>query len=91
MGREVETTEYAGMVRRIIRAHGRRVADADPEDLRELHDLHLAVDDAVRAAVVGVRRRHSWAQIAGALGVTKQTAWEKYAAAVLASESTPPE
>lgn len=34
--RERETPEYAAMVRRIIRAHGRRVIHADPEDLAEL-------------------------------------------------------
>ena len=44
--RERETSDYAGMVRRVLRAHGRRVADADPEDLAEL----VAMRD------VGVRR-----------------------------------
>jgi hypothetical protein len=75
----IETPEYAAMVRRIVRAHGRRVAEADPEDLAELVALHVVVDQAVRTAVEGLRDRHSWGQIARGLGVARQTAWQRFA------------
>lgn len=64
------------MLRRMIAAHGRRVADADPEDLAALLALRDALDDAVAAAVLGQRARHgrSWADIARATGTTRQAA-----------------
>ena len=73
--RERETPEYAGMVRRIIAAHGRRVADADPEDLAELVAMRASLDQAVQVAVEGMRDRGlSWAEIGRGLGVTRQAA-----------------
>ena len=63
------------MVRRIIAAHGRRCADADPEDLAELVALRQAVDAAVQTAVDGLRDQGvSWSQIGAGLGITKQAA-----------------
>lgn len=53
--RERETPEYAAMVRRVIRAHGRRVIHADPEDLAELVALRAVVDQAITDAVRGMR------------------------------------
>ncbi len=43
--REREISSLTGAVRRMIRSHGRRVGDADPEDLSWYHapaDWHLA-------------------------------------------------
>lgn len=70
-----ETPEYAGMVRRIIAAHGRRVGQADPEDLAELvamrGDLEAAIADGVRGLrAAGV----SWAKIGRGLGISRQGA-----------------
>jgi aromatic ring hydroxylase len=78
--RERETTEYAGMVRRIIRAHGRRVADADEVDLAELVAIRETLDEAIATAVLGQRERHgaSWADVARGLGVTRQYAQRTY-------------
>lgn len=66
------------MVRRCIIAHGRRVAEADPADLVTLAAMRDVLDEAIVAAVKGLRERHSWAEIAEALGVTRQAAWERY-------------
>lgn len=65
-----ETPEYAAMVRRIIRAHGRRVGDADPEDLAEMLEMREVLDEAIAEAVtgngatgsLGRRSREGWAQ-----------------------------
>ena len=77
--RERETSEYAGMVRRVIRAHGRRVADADDVDLAELVGMQAVLDDAVQEAVDGMRARgESWAYIGRALGTTRQAAQMRY-------------
>lgn len=74
--REVETLEYARMMRRMIAAYGRRVADADVEDLAELIALRAEVDQAIAYAVRTSRARHgrSWADIARATGTTRQAA-----------------
>lgn len=63
------------MVRRIIRAHGRRVGDADPEDLAELVAMRETLDAAIALAVKGQRRNgFSWAAIGRGLGITRQAA-----------------
>lgn len=73
--RERETPEYAQMVRRIIAAHGRRVGDADPEDLAELVAMRATLEEAIAAAVRGQRSNgFSWAAIGRGLGVTRQAA-----------------
>jgi len=79
-----ETPEYAGMVRRILRAHGRRVADGDPEDLAELVAMRSVLDASIAEAVEGMRARGlSWAEIGRGLGTTRQAAqatWGRRAA-----------
>lgn len=73
-------TEYTAAVARMIRAAGRRYADADPVDLVELVQLHDALDDAL---VTAVRAQHaqgqSWTDIGRALGVTRQAARQRFA------------
>ena len=78
--RERETTEYAGMVRRIIQAHGRRVADADDADLAELVAIRETLEAAIATAVQGQRLNHgaSWADVARGLGTTRQYAQRTY-------------
>lgn len=58
-------SKFAAFVRRIIRAHGRRVADADPEDLAELLQLQAELAAVVDSTVAAMRARGtSWQAIA---------------------------
>jgi hypothetical protein len=75
---ERETPEYAAMLRRMIRAYGKRVADADPEDFAAMVALRDEFDAAMQTAVQGVYTRHSWTDIAAALGVTRQAALKRW-------------
>lgn len=77
-----EVMEYAAMMRRMIRAHGRRVAGADVEDLTELIALRDELDRAIQTAVDGQRNDlgRSWAEIARATGVTRQAAHARWGA-----------
>lgn len=75
----VETTEFLGMVRRMLRAAGRRVADADEYELAELVALRAELEDAISRAVHGQRDAgRSWAAIGAALGIARQSAHERY-------------
>src|SRR5919112_1198069 len=79
--RQVETTEFDAFVRRILRAYARRVAAGDVEALAALAQLSSEVDAVTRLAVAGLRTSpysYSWSEIADRLGVTKQTAHERY-------------
>lgn len=68
------------MMRRMLRAHGRRVADCDVEDLADLIALRGELDDAIALAVTTTRERHgrSWADIARAAGTSRQAAQQKW-------------
>ena len=49
------------------------------EGLREACRVSAALDKLIRESVRRAREAgHSWTQIGEALGVTKQTAWERY-------------
>lgn len=79
--RPVETAQFDAFVRRILRAYARRVAAGDIEALRSLSQLSSEVDIVCRAAVADLRKPpwgYSWSEIADRLGVTKQTAHERY-------------
>lgn len=71
------------MVRRMVRAYGRRVADESEADLAEMLLLREEVEAAIAAAVRGQRQNHgqSWAYIARGLGTTRQGAQQRYGAA----------
>lgn len=88
---ERETFEYAAMMRRMIRAHGRRVAHADPEDLAELIALHDELDAAIADAVAGQRNTYgrSWADIARGTGTTRQAAQMRYGRETNSPTATP--
>lgn len=77
-GPRVETMEWLGMVSRILRAAGRRVADADEPELVRLVALREELEDAISVGIHGQRRRHSWGRIANALGVRRQSAYERW-------------
>lgn len=77
--RTTQTADYLGMVRRIIRAAGRRVGNADAEDLTELvalrHDLDAAIENAVQQLrTSGI----TWQSIGDATGTTRQAAIMKW-------------
>lgn len=76
----VETTAYAAMMRRMVRAYGRRCEDADVEDLADLLALRSEVDQAIAQAVAGSRAKHgrSWTDIARATGTTRQAAQQRW-------------
>lgn len=81
MARQVETSEYGQMVKRMIRAYSRRVADGDEIELNELVAMREVVEQAIGDAVTGQREQHgrSWADVAKGLGVTRQAAQMRYA------------
>lgn len=75
----VENDEFAGFARRIIRAHGRRVATGDVEALRDFVALSANLDDAIGEAVIGLRAfGYSWAEIGSRLGISKQAAQQRW-------------
>lgn len=75
----VENTEFAAFARRIIRAHGRRVATGDVEALRDLVALSADLDQAITDAVVGLRAfGYSWAEIGSRLGISRQAAQQRW-------------
>lgn len=76
----VENTEFNGFVRRILRAYGRRVGQADPTALRDLVAARASLDAAMDEAVQGLRAAgFSWTEIGRELGVTKQAAAQRWA------------
>lgn len=78
--RTYETTEYAAMMGRMLKAYGKRVGDADVEDLAEMIELHAAFGEHVKAAVAAQREAHgrSWADIAKATGTSRQAVQMRY-------------
>lgn len=76
-----ETPEYVGMLRRMIRGLGRRLAEhANPSDLADAVQLQRELDATIRQAVQAMRAEHgySWQQLADELGCTKQAAQQRY-------------
>ncbi|MFE9872196.1 hypothetical protein ACFYON_16310 [Micromonospora sp. NPDC005686] len=75
----VENDAFAAFARRIIRAHGRRVADGDVEALRDLVTLSTDLDQAITDAVIGLRQfGYSWAEIGSRLGISRQAAQQRW-------------
>ncbi|PZF90065.1 hypothetical protein [Micromonospora deserti] len=75
----VENDAFAAFARRIIRAHGRRVATGDIEALRDLVALSANLDGAIGEAVIGLRAfGYSWSEIGTRLGISKQAAQQRW-------------
>jgi hypothetical protein len=76
----VETPEYGAMVRRMVRAYGKRVGNADDVDLSQMLALREEVEAAIATAVVLQRDNwgRSWAEIGRGLGITRQAAQQRY-------------
>jgi hypothetical protein len=76
---EVENPDYAAFATRIIRAHGRRIADGDIDSVPDLLRLAAELDAATQHAVSGLRAfGYSWGEIAGRLGTTRQAAQQRW-------------
>lgn len=75
-----ETSEYAAMMERMVRAYARRVASGDIDDLAAMIALGRAFDEAIGEAVRGARETYgrSWAEIAEAAGTTRQAAQQRW-------------
>jgi ribosomal protein S20 len=77
--RSVGNDEYASFVRRVMRAHARRVAAGDVDALADMTGLASDLDEAISQAVLGLRMAgYSWAEIAARLGVTRQGAQQRW-------------
>lgn len=85
-----DNSDFAGFIRRVLRAAANRYSTADPDDLTELLAIRSEVDAAIATAVAGLREAgFSWAEIARAAGTTRQAAHERWAVRVaLTAEST---
>ena len=76
--RPVENDEYAAFARRVLRAWARRVAAGDIDAITDMAAAVGELEDAMRQAVAGLRRKgYSWAEIAARLGVTRQAAQQR--------------
>ncbi len=75
----IENDEYAAFTRRIVRAYSRRVAAGDIEALTSMVTLAADVEDAIQAAVIGLRTfGYSWTEIANRLGISRQAARQRW-------------
>ena len=84
----VENDQYTAFCVRILRAAGRRVADGDVEALPDLARLQQELDQALAAAVTGLRGfGYSWADIASRLGVTRQAAQQRWGNTITSGSS----
>lgn len=78
--RYTETVDYIEAIGRMVRSAGRRVGEADMDELRALLDLRAEIDDVIAQAVTSVRENggYSWAAIGEAAGITRQSAHERW-------------
>ena len=75
-----ETSDFAAMMSRMIAAHGRRVAGGNLEDLAELVRLRRELDETIDFAARSLHddAGHSWTEIGRVLGITRQSARERF-------------
>jgi hypothetical protein len=75
-----EPSEYGKFARRILRGYGRRVADADPEDLADMLKLSGEVDELIKTTITNGREQWGWTwqDIADAAGVTRSAAYQRW-------------
>lgn len=77
--RRSENSEFTAFVKRIVKAHGKRVASSDPEALADLVALRAELDEAIDTGITGLRAGgYSWTQIAAPMGMTKQAAFKRW-------------
>ena len=77
--RVVENDEYAGFLRRVTRAFGRRIAAGDIDALADAAILSRQLDITIKTAITGLRQRgYSWADVGLQFGVTRQAAQQRW-------------
>jgi hypothetical protein len=70
---------YFEMLQRMVKAAGRRVAQADAEDLTLLIAIRADLDQAIQASVDGLRAGGcTWQLIGDATGTSRQAAIQKW-------------
>lgn len=84
----VETGEFSKFVRRIVRAYGRRVGDADEPEILEMLEIHKEFEAVIAKAMISYvsieadtnprMRTRSWATIGRMTGMTRQGARQKW-------------
>jgi hypothetical protein len=75
----VENSDFAAFSRRVVRAHGRRVADGDVDALTDLLGLADEIDNSIGQAVSGLRNAgYSWAEIGSRIGMSRQAAQQRW-------------
>jgi hypothetical protein len=76
----VENDAYAAFTRRVLAAHGRRIASlGDVDALADLVALGDDIEAATQHAVTGLRGHgYSWTEIATRLGITRQAAQQRW-------------
>lgn len=76
---KADTPAYFRMLRRMVKAAGKRVSHADAEDLAELVGIRAELDEAIQIAVDGLRADgYTWRDIGEATGTTGQAATMKW-------------
>ncbi|HUE26305.1 MAG TPA: hypothetical protein VMP89_05990 [Solirubrobacteraceae bacterium] len=74
-----ENDEYAAMMNRLLRAWGKRLADADDWDMAEFASFALEVDLELVSIVAAWRAAgRSWTDVGRALGITRQAAQQRF-------------
>lgn len=75
-----ETSEYAGFVRRAIRAFSRRVGEqGDVEALADMVATARELDQAITEAVKGLHQfGYSYAEIGQRLGISRQAVQQRW-------------
>lgn len=72
-GKWDSTLEFVRMVNRLVARAGRRVGMADMAEFDELLELRASLDEALAAAMAGLRHTgYSWAELGEHMGVTGQ-------------------
>ncbi|QYN36255.1 hypothetical protein K1T35_02675 [Pseudonocardia sp. DSM 110487] len=75
----MENDDYASFTRRVIAAHGRRIARGDIEGITALAEIATSLDAAMGLAIRGLRANgYSWNDIASRLGITRQAAQQRW-------------
>jgi len=78
MKRQIEDSDYVLMLRRFIRAAGRRFAESDPEGLALLSSLRQDLDEQISFAASSQLQNFSCSEISRALGVSKQAVHKRF-------------
>lgn len=79
--RTVGNDDYGAFARRILTAYAKRVGSGDVAALADLVRLRDDLDAALDSAVAALRSEpnvYSWADVASALGVTRQAAMKRW-------------